>query len=104
MTIVRVRPLGFDEYADPAAGDPTRTTLTDVFTAPRTTADITDRGRQGVVEGKTLYAPYGVDLLHSDQIEEDGVLYDIDGEAGQWKHPITGWEAGCEVALKRAAG
>lgn len=104
MSVVRVRGPGVDKYGDRIDEEPERVTLDGAFTAPRTTADITDRGRQGVVVGKSLFAPYGTDLVHTDQIEEDGVLYDIDGDVGQWKNPLTRWEAGCEVALVRAAG
>lgn len=102
--IVRVRGNGTDEYGDPIAGEPTRTTLTNVFTAPRVSNDITERGRNGVIVGLSLFGDYGTDLLYTDQIEVDGVLYDIEGEPGQWKHPWTRWEAGFEVALIRAAG
>lgn len=108
MTIVRVRGNGLDEYGDPIAGD-TRTTLSGVSVAPRSTSDISDRGRAGAVVGLSLFAPYGTDLLHTDQIEMTGEpaadgLYDVDGEIGQWKNPLTGRNAGSEVALKRATG
>lgn len=92
-----------DRYGDPAPGAPARVTLVGATIAPRTSADIDDRGRQGVIEGLTLYAPHGTDLIHTDQVEVDGVTYDIDGDPGQWKHP-NGWTAGMEVALKRAVG
>lgn len=104
MTIVRVRPPGFDQYGDPIAGTPNRLTLEGAFVAPRSTSDIDARGRQGVINGLTLFGEFGTDLVHTDQVEVDGVLYDIDGDAGQWKSPFTGWEAGCEVALVRAVG
>lgn len=104
MAIVRIRPPGYDDNGDPIETVPTRREICDAFTAPRVSSDITDRGRAGVIVGLSLFAPYGTDLLHTDQVEVDGVLYDVDGEAGQWKNPFTGWKAGAEVALKRAAG
>jgi hypothetical protein len=104
-TVVRVRPAGdADKYGDPTDTDPDRTTLDGCIVAPRTSGDIDDRGRAGVTIGLTLFGPYGTDLLHPDQVEVDGILYDIDGDPGQWKHPRTGREAGMEVALKRAIG
>lgn len=102
-TVVRVRGLSTDEYGDPT-GTETRTTIEGCAFAPRTSGDVADRGRDGVIVGLTLYAPFGTDLLHTDKVEIDGVLYEADGEAGSWKHPITRWEAGIELALKRAAG
>lgn len=101
--VVRVRGVGKDEYGDPE-GTGSDTTLDGCIVAPRTSVDVVERGRQGVVVGLTLYAPFGTDLVHTDRVKVDGVLYDLDGEPGPWKSPFNGWEAGVEVALKRAAG
>lgn len=107
MTVTRVRttPAARDQYNDP---DPSPTVdelvLDQAFVAPRTTSDIDDRGRQGVIVGMSLYAPVGTDLVHTDQVKVDGVLYDLDGEMGVWTNPLTGWDAGIEAAIKRAAG
>jgi hypothetical protein len=105
-TVIRVRsaPGGFDVYGDPVASAEARTTLEGCAVAPRSSDEHSDRGRQGVIVGLMLYAPYGTDLLFTDQIEVDGVLYNIDGEVGSWKNPLSTWEAGVEVALSRAAG
>lgn len=102
--IVRVRKGGYDENGDPVTGAPNRKTLSGAAVAPRTSSDVTDRGRSGVVVGLTLYGRYGEDLVHTDQVEVDGVLYDVDGEPGQWHNPLTGTDAGSETALVRAAG
>lgn len=99
-----VRPPGLDEYGDPIEGEPTTVELPGAFTAPRTSSDVDGRGRTGVTVGLTLFAAYGSDIRSTDQIDVDGVLYDVDGEPGQWRHPLSGWQAGCEVALTRAAG
>lgn len=103
-TAVRIRPPAIDEYGDPVTGDPGRLTIDGATVAPRSSTDITDRGRYGVIVGLSLFAPYDTDIGHGDQVEVDGVLYDVDGEAGPWKSPFTEWEAGIEVALRRAAG
>jgi hypothetical protein len=109
MSIVRIRPLGFDDNGDPIEGEPDRLTLEGAFVAPRSSTDVDDRGRAGLVVGWSLFGQYGADVLHSDQIEltdepaPDGI-YEVDGDAGQWKNPLTGWEAGSEVALVRALG
>lgn len=102
-TVVRIRGAGVDDYGDPTGAD-VRVTLTGCGVAPRTSEDIDDRGRQGVIVGLTLYAPYGTDLLHTDRVEVDGVVYEADGDLGSWKSPLTSWEAGIEIALRRAAG
>lgn len=106
MTIVRVRatPGGTDQYGDPLPSTEDREPLPGAFTAPRESSDIEDRGREGVIVGLTLYAPHGSDVLHTDQIEVDGVLYDVDGEVGSWEHPMSGWKPGITAALSRATG
>lgn len=105
-TVYRLRREGEprDKYGDANDTEPARTTIDGAFVAPRTSGDVDDRGRDGVIVGLNLYAPHGTDLIHTDQVEVDGTVYDLDGDPGQWKHPHTGWEAGMEVALKRAAG
>lgn len=110
-TVVRVRSTttGTDSLGDPITTE-ARVTLADCIVAPRSgfagssSGDITERARQGVIVGLSLYAPFDADVVHTDQLEVDGVLYEVDGEAGRWKQPWSGWEAGCEIALKRAAG
>jgi hypothetical protein len=104
VTVVRVRPLGYDDNGDPIEGEASRLTIDGCAVAPRSSSDITDRGRQGVIVGLSLFAPYGADITHGDRVEVDGVPYEVDGEAGSWKNPFTEWEAGVEVALRRAAG
>lgn len=103
--VVRVRrgAGGVDAYGDPIPGAETRATIVDAFTAPRSSADLNE-GRQGVIIGLTLYAPLDTDLVHTDLIEVDGVLFAVDGEDGRWLHPFTGWAAGTEVALLRVEG
>lgn len=103
--VVRVRrgPGGVDAYGDPIPGADTRSTIADAFTAPRSSADLNER-RQGVIIGLTLYAPLDADIKHTDLIEVDGVLFEIDGEDGRWLHPFTGWRAGIEAALTRVEG
>lgn len=103
-TVVRIRPPGRDEYGDPLSADSEEDDIPDCVVSPRLSTEVTAPGRQGVVVGLTLYAPYGTDLVHTDQVKVDGVLYELDGEPGPWKSPFSGWEAGVEVALKRAAG
>lgn len=101
---VRRAPGGLDEYGDPVESTSTSTELVGAFTAPRPESEITSRGRAGVIVGLTLYAPFGTDLVHTDQVDVDGTLFEVEGEVGSWRNPLTGWEAGIEVALRRTAG
>lgn len=105
-TVVRIRPTpgGVDVYGDPVDSTESETTLDGCAVAPRTSTDITEPGRFGVIVGLTLYAPHGTDIRHTDLFDIDGVRYEADGEEGSWQSPYTGWAAGIEVALRRAAG
>lgn len=104
VTRVRPNPGGVDEYGDPVESTDDTFELDGCAVAPRTSGDITDRGRSGVVVGLTLYAPHGTDVRHTDLFDIDGTRYEVDGEDGSWLSPYTGWAAGIEVALRRAAG
>lgn len=104
MAVVRVRSGGFDDNGDPIEGPPRRLEICDAKVAPRSSSDVNDRGRAGVIVGLSLFARYGTDIVHGDVIEVDGVPYNVEGETGQWKNPFTGWNAGSEIALTRARG
>ena len=106
---VRTSPGGTDVYGDPIVGTSTTTVLDGAFVAPRMSSDIDAIGRAGVIVGLTLFTPFGTDLDTTDQIlvecegANDG-LYRIDGQPGDWHHPMTGWQAGQSTALVRAEG
>lgn len=106
VTIVRKSPGGTDTYGDPIAGTVTRIDIPLCGVAPRTSTEPTERGRQGVIVGKSVYLPDNASTipLFTDQLEIAGVLYDIEGEPGDWTNPLTGWHPGTEIAIRRAAG
>lgn len=117
MTVFRG--AGFDRY-----GDRTPPTSAHVVEgcawSPRTsgagpsTHPIDTRGRQGVLEGLTVYAEHGADIVHTDQVALDvrvsladyGTveLWDVNGEVGSWQSPFTGRRAGVEFSISRAEG
>lgn len=115
VTLVIVRPMGRDRYGDPIDGEATRFEVHGCAVAPRVggpgtaSADLEARGREGVREGLTAYLPFGPDgeppdVRHTDIVEFDGKLWEIDGEPSVWRSPFTGWPAGVEVALTRGEG
>lgn len=106
MVIRRVRatPGGTDAYGDPVESTTSTTVIPRAFVAPQQGSENNDPGRAGVTVGLTLYAPPGTDLLHTDQVDIDGVRYDVEGEVAAWEHPFTGWRPGVVVALRRAQG
>lgn len=99
--------IGVDDNGDPIADSREQHDVENCAVAPRFSDDEqTERGRAGVIVGQTIYAPYGADILRTDQIVIPGLegVYEVDGEPGPWRSPWTGWEAGLQVAVRRAEG
>lgn len=97
-------PPGTDSYGDPLPITRTGGDITGCAVAPRYSTEPTERGRQGVIVGLSIYAPTGSDILFTDLIEVRGQVYMVEGDPGDWVNPFTGWAPGMEIALKRAAG
>lgn len=94
-----------NQYGDPA----TQAAIPDLEipgceVAPRVGApgtgsnEIHKHGRDGITEGKTLYAPLGADITHVDKIRYLGHVYEVEGVPQVWG------DAGIEVGLRRTAG
>ena len=69
--------------------------------APRSNDENTTAGSPSVIVGLSGYGPPGVDVLPTDRMEVRGEVYEVEGEVGEWRSPLTGWEPGVEVALRR---
>lgn len=104
ITVIRATPGGHDAYGDPNESTERSHRLSGCAVAPRTSSDPADRGRHGAIVGLTLYCPPSSDIVATDQVEIDGVRYDIEGDVGVWSSPFGGDVGGVEVALKRAVG
>lgn len=104
VAIVRGTPGGVDEYGDPVTSTSSSVPVPNLGVAPRKSEESGERGRAGVVIGKTVYLPAGTDIRSSDQLLIDGELYDVEGEPGMWENPLTGHSPGIEVAARRAVG
>lgn len=110
-TVTRVRTAvgPVDVRGIPTKGTITRLDIPGCAVAPlgsdrRTAEETSERGRHGTTTGLSLFDPSGTDLTRDDQIEIDGVLYDIDGDPSVWERPHSGRPARTEVALRRAEG
>lgn len=94
---------------DPRTGDPlpdTEHTIDGCAVAPRGSSESTDLGN-AVIEGLTMFAPYGADVLATDEIvlpDDPDVVWYVDGEPGNWRSPFTDWRPGTQVALTRQRG
>ena len=116
VTITVIRPAGRDPVTGEKLPGATTHTIDDCAVAPRTggpgtsSRNVESRGREGVIEGLTIYGPFDADVSHTDRVllpspwAEPGDVWEVDGEVGRWSNPITGHEPGCEFAIKRTAG
>lgn len=114
--IVRQSPGGTDPYGDPIPSTTARVEQPGCAVAPRYSTEPTERGRQGVVVGWSVYLPAGADVRFTDQMELPGVTKvnaegvtvpdpcEIEGDPGAWSSPFTGEDFGFEVTVKRAVG
>lgn len=102
QTITIVHAGSTDVYGDPTAG--TSVDVAGCAIAPRSSSDITDRARSGIIVGLTAYFPPDTVILSSDSFVIAGTVWQLDGESGDWTSPFTGWKPGVEAALKRGAG
>lgn len=94
-----------DEYGNTVPGE---FLLTHVVmgcgVAPRRESELLERGRMGVIVGWTVYMWYQADVRVHDRVRIDGEFFEIDGEPGVWQQPMSGWDAGIEINLKRVEG
>lgn len=96
--------IGSDNNGDPIPDTRTGGAIAGCGIAPRYSTEPTERGRQGVIVGLTVYAPAGSDILSTDSLTVRGGTYVVDGEPAQWRSPFTGWAPGIEVAVRKAVG
>ena len=100
-TVTRIRQQGRDQYGDPVGEPVPDVDIAGCGVAPRQAGEEIGQGRVAVTSGLTLYMPPGTDVLPSDRFEVRGVVYEVDGEPGDWRSPFTGWRPGMEVQLTR---
>lgn len=109
-TVFRLRriPGGVNPHGDQVDSTVERFELLGCAVAPvvggRFDPEIQERGRTGVVVRQTLFAPLGTDLRYTDELEVDGVVWQVDGVPGPWRSPFSGWLAGLEVMMRRSQG
>ena len=96
--------IGFDNSGDPIPDTRIEHDIAGCGVAPRYSTEPTERGRQGVIVGLTVYAPTGSDVLSSDSLRVRGDLFVVDGHPAEWRSPFSGWAPGVEVAIRRAVG
>lgn len=96
--------VGTDADGEPVPDTRTGGDIERCAIAFRYSTEPTARGRNGVIVGLTVFAPFGSDITSTDSLMIRGNRYVVDGEPAEWRSPFTGWEPGIEVAARRAEG
>ncbi|MBP2341119.1 hypothetical protein JOF41_007373 [Saccharothrix coeruleofusca] len=105
------RPNSRDEWGDEQPG--TTHQVPGCALAPRTSSEREEQ-RDTVIVGLTLFAPHGADIQAQDLVRLPAdrmvpaiyhdTVWRVQGEAGSWASPLTGWTPGVEIALERVTG
>lgn len=108
-TVTRLRATPkLDPYSGEASGkdwsDPDQLLIPGVALGPGTTAEAVVDARNEVVTTATLYGEVGMDIVAGDRIRARGVLWEVDGDLEEYRHPMTGWQAGATANLKKVEG
>ena len=83
-TINVVRTTKVDRLADAPVGSPDEHEIVGCAVLPRIS---TEEGKGWViVEGRQIIAPFGSDILATDQVEVDGETWSVDGEPGEYEN------------------
>ena len=105
VTVLRMVETTTDRYGRPVQTWPEPGVDVDgCAVAPRTSTEPAQVGRQGVITGVTVYLPAGTAIGPHDRVRARGVVYDVEGEPGDWRNPYSGRTPGIEVALTRHEG
>lgn len=106
VTRLRGEETGVDRYGNPVV-EVTELDIDGALFAPeRDSAESVEVGRQQSPSRPTLYwLRQHPDIVRTDQIRVDGVVYDVDGEPAVWRDDLGGSSlGGLVVTLKRVEG
>lgn len=104
--VVHHRSSTVDELGDGTTSETTET-LAWALIAPRASSERTDPRTPAVVSQASIYGPFGTALDADDTLVVSGHspamdgVWQVEGRSGDWS--LNGWQAGFEVAVKRAS-
>lgn len=82
---------------------PTRVDVLALGVEPRPSGEPVQEARNSITSGFTLYLPTGTAITPANRVEIRGSVYDVMGEAGDWRG-LSGWTPGLVVQTQRTAG
>lgn len=107
ITVTTVTQSGTDDYGDPVTTS-TSIVRTGAF-APAIGFESTNGQDQVVSQPQAFFTGQdAVDVAavidSASMLTIRGLVYQVDGDPGDWRSPFTGWQAGLVVPLKRTTG
>ena len=96
-----------DPYSGDTAEDwtsPTEVAIDGVGVEPRPSQEPTQDARNAVVSGYTLYMPAGTVIGAQNRVRVRGEVFQVVGDAADWRNPFTGWAPGVVVQTSRQVG
>ncbi len=82
-TVTVIRKVKVDRLSSTPSGAPPEHDIDGCAVMPRTSHE-EERGWV-IVEGRMVVAPYGADVLATDQVRVDNEVWDVDGEPGDYE-------------------
>lgn len=92
---------GVDEYGNPTQVE-SGTTDTVCWLDPARSVEVTN-GQQTYIQDWTLYLPAGTTIDGGDQVEVDGVLYELTGNPRRFTRPTSTVEHHVECDVRRVS-
>lgn len=83
-TLVVIRKPKVDRLAVDS-GTPAEHNILGCVVLPRVASSPEDGKGWTIIEGRMIIAPFGADVLADDKVRLDGVVWDVDGEPGDYE-------------------
>ena len=99
ITRIRRSSNSTDSYGQPVYT--TSETTLQAFVGVRVSGTNFDADQIVITDGLTIYLPAGTEVLDDDKFNIRGKVYEIDGEAFEWKDGLGSWSPGVVVNLQR---
>lgn len=99
ITQTRRSSTSVDSYGQPVFT--TTTSSVNAIVSARVSGTNFDADQIVVTDGLTIYLPTGHDVQDDDTFTIRGKLYEVDGEAFDWRDGLGSWSPGTVVNLQR---
>jgi SPP1 family predicted phage head-tail adaptor len=99
ITQTRRSSTSVDSYGQPVFT--TTTSTVNAIVSARVSGTNFDADQIVVTDGLTIYLPTGHDVQDDDTFTIRGKLYEVDGEAFDWRDGLGSWSPGTVVNLQR---